>query len=74
MSASELEYYNTFIFYGINYDVWKISMLNVFRRCDPFMEQNVVMGFSTLKDPRNYSLEDWEKLCLDQRDSIMLHS
>jgi hypothetical protein len=37
------------------------------------MEQNVVMGFSPIKDPQNWSSEDWKNLCLDQRASIMLH-
>jgi hypothetical protein len=73
MSASELEYYETFIFYGTKYDVWKLCMLNLFRRLGPLMEQNVVMGFSPIKDPQNWSSEDWENLCLDQRASIMLH-
>jgi hypothetical protein len=43
MPVSELEYYDTFIFDGIKYDVWKLCMLNLFRRLDTFMEQNVVM-------------------------------
>jgi hypothetical protein len=60
MSSSELEYYDTFIFDGTKYDVWKLCMLNLFCRLDPFMEQNVVIGFSPIKDPQNWSSEDWE--------------
>jgi hypothetical protein len=45
----------------------------LFCRLDPFMEENVVMGFSPIKDPQNCSLEDSKYLCLDQRASIMLH-
>jgi hypothetical protein len=73
MSTCELEYYDTFIFDGTKYDVWKLCMLNLFCRLDPFMEQNVVMGFSPIKYHQNCSSEHSEYLCLDQRASIMLH-
>jgi hypothetical protein len=49
MLASELDYYDTFIFDGTKYDVWKLCMLNLFHRLGPFMEQNVVMGFLSYK-------------------------
>jgi hypothetical protein len=58
MSARGLVHDDTFIFDGINYDIWRIRMLNHFQVMDPNIERIVDMGFSPLKDPTNLSLED----------------
>jgi hypothetical protein len=56
MSARGLVHNHTFIFVGTNYDVWKISMLDLFHDMDPNIERILDMGFSPPKDSRNLSL------------------
>src|SRR5664279_317214 len=65
MSFRELVHNPTFIFYGTNYDVWKIRILNLLRDMDPNIERIVDMGFSPPKDSQKLSLEDEENSYLD---------
>jgi hypothetical protein len=45
MSARGIVHNDTFIFDGINYDIWKIHMLNYLWVMDPTMERIVDTGF-----------------------------
>ena len=60
MSFRELVHDPTFRFDGTNYDVQKISMLNLLRNIDPNFKRIVDIIFSPPKDSQKLSLEDEE--------------
>ena len=72
MSARGLVHDDTFIFDGINYDVWKICMLSHFWDIDPHMEKILDIGFSPPMDSQNLSLEDEKNLYLNAQASNVL--
>ena len=50
MSTRGIGFSDTLSFDGINFDVWVIRMLNLFRAMHPNLERIVDMGFSPPKD------------------------
>ena len=61
MSFRGLVHDPTFIFDGINFNVWKTHMLSHLRVLDPNIERILDIGFSPSKDYESTTLED-EKL------------
>jgi hypothetical protein len=55
MSTRGLVHNDTFIFDGINYDIWKICMLNHFWGMDPNIERILDIDFSPSKHSQNLS-------------------
>ena len=72
MSTRGLGFSHTLSFYGTNFDVWVIRMLNLFRVMDPNLEGIVDMGFSPPKDPQRFSLEDDKNSYLNAQASNVL--
>jgi hypothetical protein len=72
MSAGGLMHNDIFIFNGINYDTWKIHMLNYFWVMEPTMERIVDTGFSPPKDTQNLSLEDERNLYLNAKATYVI--